>query len=144
MSHAYEIPIELVGRRRIDATVHGHLIRTDQPIERGGDGRAPAPFDLFLASIGTCAGITIQAFCAKRDLPFEDIALVERVALDDHGVLTSVDIEIRLPASFPARYVGALEKAVATCPVARSLLAKPTFAVITHAARMAAGADIVA
>ncbi len=132
MAHTYEIPIELVGKRRIDATVHGHLIRTDQPIARGGTGDAPSPFDLFLASIGTCAGLSVQTFCVTRDIPFENIAITERVALDDHGVLTGVELEITLPASFPKRYADALENVVAQCAVAKSVLARPTFTVITR------------
>ncbi len=129
MSHTYDIPIELVSKRRINATVHGHLIRTDQPITRGGNDDAPSPFDLFLASIGTCAGLSVQAFCVKRDLAFENIGIVERVALDDHGILTGVDLEISVPATFPKRYLPALEKVVAQCAVARSVLARPTFSV---------------
>ena len=132
MAHTYEIPIELVDKRRIDATVHGHLIRTDQPIARGGDDKAPSPFDLFLASIGTCAGLTVQTFCVKRDIPYVGIGIIERVALDDHGVLTGVDVQIKLPEGFPERYVTALHKVVAQCAVARSLLARPNFTVTTH------------
>ncbi len=133
MAHTYEIPIELVGKRRIDARVHDHLIRTDQPVARGGDNDAPTPFDLFLASIGTCAGIAVQTFCAMREIPYETIGLIERVALDDHGVMTGVDLEIRLPEGFPQQYVNALHKVVSGCTVARSILARPSFTVLTRA-----------
>ncbi|MEZ0313535.1 MAG: OsmC family protein [Myxococcota bacterium] len=132
MAHTYEIPIELVSQQRIDATVHGHLIRTDQPIGRGGHDAAPSPFDLFLASIGTCAGLSIQTFCVKRDIPFQGIGIIEEIALDDHGVLTGVEVRITLPEGFPPRYVTALHKVVAQCAVARSVLARPNFTVTTH------------
>lgn len=129
MAHTYDIPIELVSTHRIDAMVRGHLVRTDQPIMHGGKNEAPSPFDLFLASIGTCAGLSVQTFCVKRDLPFEDIRITERVALDDHGILTGVDVAISLPASFPKRYIAALENIVTQCAVARSVLARPRFSV---------------
>jgi ribosomal protein S12 methylthiotransferase accessory factor len=40
----------------VEAHLEGTTIRTDQPVSHGGGGTAPAPFELFLASIGTCAG----------------------------------------------------------------------------------------
>jgi ribosomal protein S12 methylthiotransferase accessory factor len=47
--------ITFEGGKVITAHLNGHTIRTDQPIQGGGTNTAPAPYDLFLASIGTCA-----------------------------------------------------------------------------------------
>ena len=63
------IVVTLPGGRRVDAQVGTHTIHTDQPRDNGGEDLAPAPFDVFLASIGACAGIFVQGFCAKRDIP---------------------------------------------------------------------------
>jgi putative redox protein len=41
----------------VDAHFRGHTLLTDQPESEGGNASAPMPFELFLASIGTCAGI---------------------------------------------------------------------------------------
>ena len=57
MSIASEIVITLPGGRRVDAQVGRHVIHTDQ------DGAAPSPFEVFLASLGTCAGFFVQSFC---------------------------------------------------------------------------------
>jgi hypothetical protein len=38
------------GGKVITAHTHGHIIRTDQPLDNGGGNTAAAPFDLFLAS----------------------------------------------------------------------------------------------
>ena len=56
------------GDKVITAHLNGHIIRTDKPAEYGGTNSAPAPFELFLASIGTCAGIYIKSFCDKRQI----------------------------------------------------------------------------
>ena len=45
------------GGKVITAHINGHEIKTDQPVMGGGTNTAPSPFELFLASIGTCAGI---------------------------------------------------------------------------------------
>ena len=52
-----EFRITLGENKRVDAHVGDFLIKTDQSVKMGGDGSAPEPFTLFLASIGTCAGI---------------------------------------------------------------------------------------
>jgi ribosomal protein S12 methylthiotransferase accessory factor len=48
-----EMILTFPGGARVDAQFGPHLIRTDQPPQAGGAGSAPAPFSLFLASIGT-------------------------------------------------------------------------------------------
>ena len=51
------------GGLKVDAEYRGFTIKTDQPFHEGGEGRRPAPFDLFLASLATCAGFYVLAFC---------------------------------------------------------------------------------
>ena len=64
-----EIKVAFSGGLRIDAEYRGFLIKTDQPVADGGEGSAPAPFDLFLASLATCAGyyaLTSASAAASR------------------------------------------------------------------------------
>ena len=50
------INVTFPGGRKVIAQAGDQLIATDQPIEDGGQGTAPSPFMLFLASLATCAG----------------------------------------------------------------------------------------
>ncbi|MDQ3262794.1 MAG: OsmC family protein [Myxococcota bacterium] len=129
MSASEPITIRLPGGRRIDAQVRGHTVHTDQPTNNGGEDTAPSPFELFLASIGTCAGIFIQGFCANRKIPTEEIELVQRVTYAEDGALASVDLEIHLPATFPEKYRDAVLKVVEGCSVKKAIAAQPTFTV---------------
>ena len=52
-----DMQISFSGGKKVDATYKGFTIKTDQPKDEGGNGTAPEPFSLFLASIGTCTGI---------------------------------------------------------------------------------------
>jgi len=61
------------GGKVITAHLNGHIIKTDQSVKSGGQNSAPAPYDLFLASIGTCAGIYVKSFCDQREIPSENI-----------------------------------------------------------------------
>ena len=51
------------GGKVVTAHSHGHIIKTDQPLHSGGQNSAPSPYELFLASIGTCTGIYVKSFC---------------------------------------------------------------------------------
>ncbi|MFW5740864.1 MAG: OsmC family protein, partial [Myxococcota bacterium] len=72
-----EMQITFPGGKRVDATLLGRTIHTDQAKENGGDGTAPEPYMMFLASLGTCAGVYVLGFCQARDLPTEGISLVQ-------------------------------------------------------------------
>lgn len=129
MSDVNEIVVTLPGKRRVDAQVRGHVIRTDQPGDNGGDDSAPTPFELFLASTATCAGIFVQGFCAKREIPYENIRVVQKLERDAEGRVAKIDLEVQLPADFPEKYRQAVVAAVEGCSVKKAIQAQPTFAV---------------
>ena len=129
MSATTEIIITLPHQRRIDAQLGEYAVHTDQPKDNGGEGVAPSPFDLFLASLGTCAGIFVQGFCAKRGLSTEGIRLIERPSYGEDGVLKAVDIELQLPATFPEKYKEAVVRVASECSVKKAIAAQPQFTV---------------
>ena len=47
-------------RFRTDVRAAGHVIVADEPVEVGGGGLGPSPYDLLLASLGTCTAITLR------------------------------------------------------------------------------------
>ena len=63
-----DMKVYFPGGKRVYADYGGFTIETDQPARGGGDDSAPAPFDLFLASIGTCAGIYALGFMQQRGI----------------------------------------------------------------------------
>ena len=62
------IKVHFPGNKKVHAESNGFTIETDQPLKAGGDGTAPAPFELFLASLATCAGIYVKSFFDARSL----------------------------------------------------------------------------
>lgn len=128
MAGASEILVTLPGGRRVDAQVGAHVVRTDQPVDNGGEDTAPSPYQLFLAALGTCAGIFVQGFCAKRALPTEGIRVRERPFHDpETGALERVELDIEVPADFPEKYREALVRVVDQCSVKRAIQAQPEF-----------------
>jgi len=128
--------IRFPGGLEVEALVGGFSIRTDQSVSDGGTGAAPSPFDLFLASIGTCAGIYALRFCQQRNLETEGLSLALTAEKGEDGKrVARVSIEIRLPPAFPARYRDAILRAVDQCKVKRHILEPPQFAVTAVASQ---------
>jgi putative redox protein len=127
-----EMTITFPGGARVDAQVGQHIVRTDQPTRGGGENSAPTPFSLFLASIGTCAGIYVLGFCAQRGLPTEGIRILERVESNPAtGLVDKVALDIQVPPEFPAKYHEALIRAADQCAVKKHLETPPRFEVRT-------------
>ena len=123
-----DFTITFPGGKRVDAQVGPYLIRTDQPKEEGGDGSAPEPFKLFLASVGTCAGIYVLGFCQSRGLSTEGIYLTQTNHWDKEARrVTQVRIEVHLPPDFPEKYKDAVLRSADLCTVKRNILAPPEF-----------------
>ncbi len=130
---AMEMVISFPGGARVDAAYGDFVIKTDQPLSDGGEDSAPSPFMLFLASLGTCAGIYVLSFCQNRGLPTDGLRIRQSAAWDPQTHLVSrVKFDIDLPAGFPKKYQGALVKAAQLCTVKRHLENPPHFEIETH------------
>lgn len=125
-----EMMIRLGENQRVEAHYKGHVIKSDQPQSQGGDGSEPSPFDLFLASIGTCAGYYVKKFCQQRGLPEDQVELVQRMYVDkDSKMITAIEIDILLPPGFPDKYKEAVVKAAGACAVKKHIAQAPEFIV---------------
>ena len=126
--------IHFPGGQRVDALQEGFWIRTDQPKAQGGEGSAPSPFDLFLVSIGTCAGSYALRFCQQRGIVTDGLMLSVTPELEVNGKrVDRIRIEVALPPAFPTKYREALLRAIDQCTVKRHLAEPPEFDVIALA-----------
>jgi ribosomal protein S12 methylthiotransferase accessory factor len=120
------------GKKVVTAHSHGHIIRTDQPVDNGGENTAPAPFDLFLASIGTCAGIYVKSFCDNRKISTEKIKIIQKTEYDkESGLPVNITIDIKLPADFPEKYRASVINVAELCKVKKSISNPPVFQIIS-------------
>ena len=127
-----DMTITFPGGVRVDAEFGEYTVRTDQPPQGGGEGSAPAPFALFLASIGTCAGIYVLGFCKQRGLSTDGIRIQQRIVPDPRtGLVGTIALDIEVPPTFPERYHDALIRAANQCAVKKHLEHPPAFEVRT-------------
>jgi ribosomal protein S12 methylthiotransferase accessory factor len=127
-----EMVIDFPGGDRVDAHFGPHTVKTDQPGPGGFEGSAPAPFAIFLSSIGTCAGIYVLGFCKQRGLPTDGIRIIQRShANPANGMVENIELEIQVPPSFPAKYYDSLVRSAELCKVKKHLEHPPVFQVFT-------------
>jgi len=128
-----ELAVTFPGNKKVEAAFKGFTIKTDQPPAGGGDGTAPSPFDLFLASIGTCSGVYVLDFCRNRGIPLENVRLLQTMERDEKThMVTSVALRIELPKDFPDKYKDSLIRAVDLCTVKKHIMNPPTFTILTE------------
>lgn len=127
-----EMTVTFPGGKRVDASFRGMTVKTDQPVSAGGDGSAPAPFEVFLASIATCAGIYVLGFCQQRGIPTDEIRLVQTLEVNPATYMVeTVNLDIRLPADFPEQYRDAVIRSAQMCAVKKHLEHPPQFSIKT-------------
>ena len=133
------LSISFPGGVAVDATLDGHTVHTDQPRPHGDDA-AMSPFDLFLASIGTCMGFYALRFCQERGISTDGLALtLDSVRDEERKRVATLKIALRLPRDFPEKYKEPMRRAVDHCSVKRHLLEPPAFEVSLSGAEVQHG-----
>jgi ribosomal protein S12 methylthiotransferase accessory factor len=123
-----EMIIDFPGGARVDAHFGTHTVATDQPPVAS----APTPFALFLASIGTCAGIYVLGFCQQRGLSTEGIRIIQRMhSRPMSGMIEKIALQIQVPEDFPEKYRPSLIHAAELCAVKKHFEKPPKFEVTT-------------
>lgn len=110
------------GNKKIDVAFDNFIIKTDQAKENGGDETAPEPFDVFISSLGACAGIYAKSFCDIRKLSTQDMYLTSDVSFKDgQKLMEKVTITLYVNQGFPEKYIKPIIKAMNGCAVKNQL-----------------------
>lgn len=116
------------GGKKVFADYLGYTHETDQSEYSGGEATAPSPFQLFLASIGTCTGIYVLNFCQMRNIDTQDIEIIQELETDQVSrMIKKINIEIKLPNNFPDKYKSAIIQTAGLCAVKKHLENPPEF-----------------
>ena len=138
------LDVAVQSGRRIEATLGKHQIPTDQKERHGGAASAPTPFDLFLASLATCATFYVVDFCATRGIPTDGIRLRQTWHRDPETKrISKIEQVIQLPTGFPERYEKAVMRAAGACSVKKHLEQPPQFEIsVQHETSGVAAPDV--
>jgi len=123
-----EISVTFPENLKVEASVGDFTLLTDQPLKSGGDNEAPSPFELFTASIATCAGYFALKFCRARDIDPSSMRLKMSYDWDSEAKrYPKMSVELELPENFPDKYKKAIIKAMDQCVVKQHILQPPEF-----------------
>lgn len=70
--HAVKVRLAGQGYTSEVKTPYHHLL-ADEPEEVGGDNLGPTPYDLLMASLGTCTAMTLQMYAQRKKWRLEEI-----------------------------------------------------------------------
>ena len=124
--------ITFPGGVAVNTDYKGFITETDQPEVNGGKNSAPSPFDLFLSSVGSCAGFFALRFCQQRELDTTGMRLtLDTERNPESKRLDAVKIVIHLPDNFPEKYHQSIIRATDQCAVKKVIDDPPVFSVET-------------
>ncbi len=116
-------------RTEIRAGAHG--LESDEPAAVGGDDAGPSPYDLLLAALGACTGMTLRMYADRKQWPLESAVVHlkhSRVHAVDGSAADSTDArtdhiarDIELSGALDDEQRARLIEIAERCPVHRTL-----------------------
>jgi len=117
-----EFKVTFPGNKKIDVAFNNFVIKTDQSKENGGDETAPEPFNVFIASIGTCAGIYAKTFCEVRKLSTNNMhILIDVIFKEEQKLMEQINLTLHVDQQFPEKYIKPIIKSMNGCAVKNQL-----------------------
>ncbi|NLW17250.1 MAG: OsmC family protein [Firmicutes bacterium] len=112
----------------IEITPYHAEVHFDNLVIQTGSEETPSPFQLLLASLGSCVGLNAAGYCENHQLPTEGLRVIMEVERDPDTRLASL-IKMKLvpPEGFPENRKRALLKAAEACFVKRHFTKPPRF-----------------
>jgi len=125
-----EVRIEHLGAVQFEIQARHHTIVCDQPAENAGFDEGMTPPELFLASLGSCAGFYAAMYLRKHKLAEEGtVVRVSAEKAKDPARLDNFRIEVDVPADLSPKHREGLEQAVHHCLIHNTLLHPPTMTI---------------
>jgi putative redox protein len=82
------------GNLAFESMVGDHAVRTDAPVEFGGDNSGASPKRLMLASLAGCSGIDVASILKKM-----------RVKIDELAITVEAEATEEIPAVYSAMHI---------------------------------------
>lgn len=131
-----EVLIEHLGSVQFQIKARQHEITSDQPPGNGGFDEGMTPPELFLASLGACAGFYAAQYLKKRKLATEGTRVrVTAEKLLGPARLDNFCIEVEVPLGINDDERKGVEDAVHHCLIHNTLLQPPKIAINVAAVR---------
>lgn len=109
----------------------GHALVADEPASAGGEDTGPGPYELLLASLGSCKSMTVAMYARRKQWPLEEVVVRlrhDRIHAQDcaecetaGGLVDQLECEVELVGPLDATQRQRLLEIADRCPVHRTL-----------------------
>lgn len=116
---------------RTEVVANGQTLVVDEPVEVGGAGGAPTPYDLLLGSIGACTAMTLRMYADRKGWPLERVTVRLRHARSHaqdcadcatkHVGLNQIERELEMEGPLTDEQRERLLQIADRCPVKQTL-----------------------
>jgi putative redox protein len=66
------------GKFQMQVTASGERFLADEPVEVGGMGSGPTPYELLAAGLGACSAMTVRLYATQKAWPLEKVRVAVR------------------------------------------------------------------
>jgi putative redox protein len=108
------------GAFQVEVTAGGTRFISDEPVEVGGLGSGPTPYDLLAAGLGACTAMTLRLYARGKKLKLDKVTVAvghSRTAEGADEFVRRVRLDGELTSAEQARLIEIAER----CPVHRTL-----------------------
>lgn len=122
------------GKFRTRIEMGEHELLADEPVDAGGEGSGPDPYDLLLAALGACISMTLSLYANRKGWPLEGVRVElvhEKIHAQDCAdcgeqedpgkLLDRIERRVVLEGSLDDQQRARLQEIAARCPVHRTL-----------------------
>lgn len=109
----------------------GRTVIADEPVDLGGGGLGPGPYELLLSSLGTCTAMTLRMYADRKKWALDRVGVAlhhEKIHAADcedcetaEGKVDDIRIELELEGELTAEQRARLHEIAHKCPVHRTL-----------------------
>ena len=110
------------GKFQVQVAAHGTRFFADEPVDVGGLGSGPSPYELVAAGLGACTCMTVRLYADRKGWPLERIrATVRHEKIDGQTPPDTFQRLIAFDGPLDAEQRAKLYEIADKCPVHRTL-----------------------
>jgi len=108
------------GKFAQDIEVGEHRIRSDEEVEKGGEGTGATHHELLLAALGSCTAMTLKVYAERKGWPLRDVHVTLTGNSGDAGYV--IDRQVTIDGDLDAEQRQRLIEIADKCPVHKTLM----------------------